>query len=149
VTLKRFRVAASVLIIFNVIGTVVTWTEHLVKPGTSHAHAIFAGTEFTGPLLFIGLWIVFVLLTLAQGKPRIIGVALMAVFAAVFTSGEISELFKRNVGISTGKWHFVLGACVVGIPIALATLICGIGYLVTSRKGPRVERALEHNAQPG
>ena len=140
-TLKRFRVAASVLIIFNVIGTVVTWTEHLVKPGTSHAHTIFGGTEFTGPLLFIGLWIVLVLLTLVHGKPRMIGVALMTLFAAVFTTGEFHELFKRNIGISTGKWHFVLGACVVGIPIALATLISGIGYLVTSRRALRTAPA--------
>ena len=99
-TIKWFRVAASVLIIFNVVGTVVTWTG---KAGTSHTHAIFGGTEFAGPILFIGLWILFVLLTLAQGKPRMIGVALMTVFAAVFTTGEAHELFKSNVGISTGQ----------------------------------------------
>ena len=56
-TTGRFRAAAAALITFNLAGTVLTWTAHLSKPGTSNAHAILNGTEFTGPLFFIAVWI--------------------------------------------------------------------------------------------
>lgn len=55
--LRNFRVAAAVLILFNLIGTVITWTAHLVKPGTANTAAVLSGTEFTGPLVFLALWV--------------------------------------------------------------------------------------------
>jgi hypothetical protein len=55
--LNRLRTATAALILFNVVGTIVTWTTHLTKPGMSNAHAILSGTEFTAPLIFIALWI--------------------------------------------------------------------------------------------
>jgi hypothetical protein len=133
-TLKNFRLAASALIVFNIIGTVVTWTAHLVKPGTSNAHAILNGTEFTGPLLFITLWIVFVLMTLIRGRAATVGAILMTLFALGYAIGETSQLFTGNVGLSSAKWHFVEAASVVGLAIAATTVILGIGQLVTSRK---------------
>jgi hypothetical protein len=132
-TLKNFRIAAATLIVFNVIGTVVTWTQHLVKPGTSNAHAILNGTEFTGPLLFIALWTVFVSMTLTASRVRSAGAILMTLFALIYTIGNTAELFKRNVGLSSNKWHFVLAAAGFGLVISVTTVILGIGYLVKSR----------------
>jgi hypothetical protein len=133
-TINNFRIAASVLIVFNLVGTVVTWTANLVAPGTSKTDAILNGTEFTGPLLFIALWIVFVLMTLIRGVAAKIGVALMTIFALIFTVGETSELFKANVGVGTDQWTFVLAASVVGLVLGATTAVLGIGYLVKSRK---------------
>ena len=132
-TLGNFRLGASVLIVFNLIGTVVTWTDHLVKPGTANGHAFIAGTEFTSPVLFTVLWIVFVVMTLRKSAIGRVGAILMTVSALVFLIGESSELFKSNVGLSSGKWDFVLGASAVGIVLAVATVILGIGHLVRSR----------------
>ena len=132
-TLGNFRRGAWVLIVFNLIGTLVTWTDHLAKPGTANAHAFIAGTEFTSPVLFTLLWIVFVLLTLRKSAIGRIGAILMTVSALVFLIGETSELFKSNVGLSSGKWDFVLGASGVGIVLAVATLILGIRHLVRPR----------------
>jgi hypothetical protein len=136
-TLKNFRAAAEVLIVFNLIGTVVSWTAHLVKPGTSNVHALYAGTEFTSPVIFTAFWIVFVLMMLRAGvfgTVRTVGAILMTLSALIFLIGETSELFKSNVGISSGKWDFVKAASGVGVIIALVTVILGVGYLVTSRR---------------
>jgi hypothetical protein len=133
-TLKNFRVTASVMIIFNVIGTILTWTAHLVKPGTANSHAIYAGTEFTGPVLFIALWIVFVLMTLSKDSVSKIGAVLMTIFALVYGTGETAELFKSNVGLSSAKWNLIIAASCVGLAIAAITAILGIGHLVRSRK---------------
>jgi hypothetical protein len=58
-TSSRFQLAAITLIAFNIVGTVMIWTMHLSKPGTSNAYAILNGTEFTGPIFFIVAWAVF------------------------------------------------------------------------------------------
>ena len=138
-TLKHFRIAAAALIVFNVVGTAVTWTEHLVKPGTGDAHAIFNGTEFTGPLIFIALWTLFVVMTLNEGRVRFAGAILMTLFALVYTIGNTTELFKSNVGLGSSKWHFVLAAAGLGLVISVPTVILGIGYLVKSRTTPSAQ----------
>jgi hypothetical protein len=108
-------------------------TAPLVKPGTSNAHAFLNGTEFTGPLVFITLWVIFVLMTLKAGRVRVAGAILMTLFALIYTIGNTAELFKSNVGLSSSKWDFVLAATGVGLVISVTTVVLGIGYLAKSR----------------
>lgn len=54
-TINRFRIAAYILIGFNILGTLLTWTAHLQKPGTGAASAVADGTQFTGPLIFVAV----------------------------------------------------------------------------------------------
>ena len=133
-TLTNFRIVAVMLIIFSLIGTIVTWTAHLVKPGTPNTEAILSGTEFTAPLVFIASWMVFVLMTRIRGMVGTVGMVLMTLAALVFAIGETTELFKSNIGLNSAKWTFVLAASVVGLAIAVITVVLGIGYLVKSRK---------------
>ena len=132
--LNRFRIAASILILFNAVGTVVSWAAHLSKPGTSDAHAIVAGTEFTGPIIIIALWIGCVAMMLMTGRIATIGLWLMTVFAAVFDFGAITELFKKNIGVTTSKWHFIIGADVVSLAVGLAVAVLGIAVIARSRR---------------
>jgi len=133
-TLNNFRAAASVLIAFCLVGTVVTWSAHLSAPGTARSDAILMGTEFTSPLAFTAAWIVFVLLTFTGGITRKLGVALMTLSALIYAFGDTTELFKSNVGVSDGKWTFIIVATGVGMAIALVTLMLGIGYFVGQRR---------------
>lgn len=77
--LSRFRIAVVILILFNVVGTVVSWAAHLSKPGTSAANAIVGGTEFTGPIIFIALWIGFVVMMSMTGRIVTIGLWVMPI----------------------------------------------------------------------
>ena len=132
--LNRFRIAVAVLILFNAVGTVVSWAAHLSKPGTSAANAIVGGTEFTGPIIFIALWVGFVAMMAMTGRIATIALWLMTLFAAVFAFGAITELFKKNIGVTTGKWHFIIGADVVSLAIALAVAVLGIAAIARSHQ---------------
>jgi len=129
-TSRHFQVAAIVLIVFNVVGTALSWTAHLSKPGTSNLHAVVNGTEFTGPIVFIAAWIVLVAMTWGRGRIATIGTVLMTVFAVLFSAGEISELFKSNIGVSTGKWDVILAATVAGLVIGATTVGLGAAVLM-------------------
>jgi hypothetical protein len=132
--LNRFRIATATLILFNVVGTVVTSTTHLSKPGTSSAHAIMSGTEFTAPLIFIALWIVFVAMMSTKGRAATVGLWLMTMFAAVFAFGDVTELFKKNIGVSSNRWHLILASDVVSLAIGLTVVVFGIAAITSSRR---------------
>ncbi|HVA08160.1 MAG TPA: hypothetical protein VNG12_15590, partial [Acidimicrobiales bacterium] len=117
-TLTNFRIAAWTLIVFNVVGTVATWTAHLDTPGTGNAHAIANGTNFTGPVVFVAVWIAVVLLTMVRGFARTIAIILMTLFALGFGFGEVTEFFQSNHGLGSGRWNIVLAASGVGLAIA-------------------------------
>jgi hypothetical protein len=132
--LNRFRIATAVLIIFNVVGTVVTRTAHLSKPGTSVRDAILGGTEFTAPLIFLVLWIGFLVMMSKTGRIATVGRWLMAAFAAVFAFGDVTELFKKNVGLSASKWHSVLALTGVSLAMGFAVAVLGIIAIASTRR---------------
>lgn len=133
-TFQRFRVAVIALVIFNLAGTLVTWVAHLSKPGTSTSHAWLAGTEFTGPLLFIAIWVASTALLWAGDRAATAGTWLMTLFAALFSVGEISELLKSNVGVSSGKWDAISALAVVGLAIGLLAATLGVVTIVRARR---------------
>ena len=137
--LGRFHVAAAALITFNVVGTVLTWTTHLSKPGTSNAHAVLNGTEFTGPLFFIAIWIAATLMTVAAGRTAMIGTWVMTLFAAGYAFGDITELAKHNVGVTATKWHVIIALDVVGLAFALTAVVVGIMTIASSREAARAQ----------
>ena len=141
-TLARFRNATIALVVFNLAGTVVSWTAHLTKPGTSSAHAIVAGTEFTAPLLFVAFWIVFAVLLSTKSRATTVSLWLMTLFAVGFAFGDVTELLKNNIGVSSGKWHLILFADVVSLSLGLGVAVLGLATIVRSRQDRRA-RALE------
>ena len=136
--MNRFHTAAIALIAFNLVGTVLTWTVHLAKPGTSDMHAVGQGTQFTGPLFFIAAWCVFAAMSYARGRVAVVGTVLMSLAALGFAFGEVSELVQHNVGVSDAKWSFILGASVVGAVLGVATAATGARSLLARRR----ERAI-------
>jgi hypothetical protein len=135
VRLNVFRILAGCLIVYNLAGTIGTWSDHLVKAGTSHAHAIMNGTEFTGPLAYVALWCVFLGLTFFGGRVRIVGVVLMSLAAFTYSIGQITELAKSHIdGLSTHKYHVVIGLTWVGLALAVATVVTGFLYLMGYRR---------------
>jgi hypothetical protein len=136
-TINRFRVAAGVLIGFNVIGTILTWAAGLQKAGTGLANAIGGGTQFTGPLVLVVIAVVAMAATYsARRRLAFVGVLLLALYGAGFSVGEISELFQHNVGISPGRWDVILAGAVIGIVIGIPTAILGAATLLAGRRRP-------------
>jgi len=141
-TLARFRIAAIVLVVFNLVGTVLTWAFELDKPGTSAAHAVAQGTEFTGPLLFVGLWVVLIALMWTHGRAATVSMWLMTLFAFGFAFGDLTELFKSNVGVSGTKWDLILAADVVSLALGLTVGIMGVSTIIHLRR-ERAARRVE------
>jgi hypothetical protein len=134
--LGRFRMATVALIVFNIVGSIVTWTAGLSKPGTSMAHAIAGGTEVTGPLVFIALWIGFAVMMRGTGRAAVVSIWLMTAFGVLFAFGDLTELFKKNIGVSAAKWHFILAADVVSLIMGLAVAVFGVMTIRESRRNP-------------
>jgi hypothetical protein len=134
--LNRFRVATAILILFNVLGAVVTWTVHLSKPGTSAGDAILGGTEFTAPLILIVLWIGFLVMMSKTGRVASVGLWLMTAFAAVFAFGDVTELFKKNIGVSASKWHSILALTGISLALGLAVAVLGIIAIASALRAP-------------
>ena len=132
--MNRFRTAAITLIVFNVVGTLATWTLHLQKAGTSTLHAMAQGTEFTGPTVFIALWCLTVAMTYRAGRIGSVGTVLTTLFALLFTIGESTELAKSNVGISAAKWDAVMIATVLGVALGAATVATGAAAVIARRR---------------
>jgi hypothetical protein len=139
-TLTRFRNATIALIGFNLAGTVATWTFHLAKPGTSAAHAVLAGTEFTAPLLFVAVWIVFAVLLSNGSRSATASLWLMTLFAVGFVFGDLTELFKHNIGVSAAKWHLILAADVLSLAFGVTVAVLGVVTIVRSHR--------DHRSQP-
>lgn len=136
-TLSRFRLAAVTLIGFNIVGTVLTWIAHLQKPGTSLANAIGDGTQFTGPIVLIGIGCLAFGLTFVARQPAVtIGVTLLGLWGLGFAVGECSELFENNVGVSHGKWDVILAGAVVGLVVGLTCAASSLRTLRQSRQTP-------------
>jgi hypothetical protein len=134
-TANRFRAAAWALIGFNVLGTIVTWAAHLEKPKTGAAHAIAAGTAFTGPLLLVALGIIAMVITFSARRWLAgIGIILLALYGAGFAIGEISELFQHNIGMSTGRWDVVIAGSVIGAVIGITEAVLAVQTLVRTRR---------------
>jgi hypothetical protein len=134
-TINRFRVAAGVLIGFNIIGTILTWAAGLQKPGTGLANAIGGGTQFTGPLVLVVIAVVALAATYsARRRLAFVGVLLLALYGVGFSVGEISELFQHNVGIDSGRWDIVLAGAVIGIVVGVPTAILGAATLLAGRR---------------
>jgi len=133
-TFHRFRVAAVALIAFNLIGTLITWAAHLSKPGTGAGHAILQGTEFTGPLAFIALWVACAFMLWANDRVATVGTWLLTVFALGFSVGETSELMKSNVGVSSAKWSTIIVLDVIGLALALTVVALGVLTIIHTRR---------------
>lgn len=145
-TINRFRIAACTLIGFNILGTLLTWAAHLQKPGTGAANAVGAGTQFTGPLIFVALGVVALGLTYSARRALVrTGVFLLALFGAGFAFGETTELFQRNVGISSARWDIVLAGSAIGAIAGLTCAVLGVLALVAHR---RALRQAEQAARP-
>ena len=138
-TINRFRAAAIVLIGFNLAGTLLTWATHLQQARTGAAHAILNGTEFTGPLILAATALVSLGLTYS-GRRWLgpLGVFLIGLWGAGFAIGEISELFKHNVGISSVRWDVVLAGSAIGIVIGLTTAVVAVRLMADRRRRLRV-----------
>lgn len=137
-TINRFRAAAGVLIAFNIIGTILTWTAHLQKPGTSAANAIGAGTLFTGPLVLVALGVVALVLTYSTRRWLArTGIVLLALYGAGFAIGEITELLQHNIGISAGRWDVVIAGSIIGAIIGITEALLAVKALVRSRQADR------------
>jgi hypothetical protein len=134
-TINRFRTAATVLIAFNILGTILTWVAHLQQPDIGVANAVAGGTQFTGPLFLVALGAVALALTFSAHRILVrIGVVLLALFGAGFAIGEISELFQHNVGISAARWDVVLIGSAVGAVIGLTCATLAVLALAAQRK---------------
>lgn len=137
-TANRFRTAAWILIGFNILGTILTWTAHLQKPGTHAAHAMANGTEFTSPLFLVAIGIVAVFLTFSARRWLVgTGLSLLALYGAGFGIGEIVELFKHNVGISAGRWDAVIVGSAIGAIIGFTEAFLVVRTLVSMRRSGR------------
>ena len=137
-TINRFRAAAGVLIAFNSVGTILTWTAHLQKPGTSAASAIACGTAFTGPLVLAAVGVVALVLTYSARRWLArTGIVLLALFGAGFAIGEISELFQHNIGISADRWDVVIVGSVIGAIIGITVAVLAVQALLTPRRPER------------
>lgn len=137
-TINRFRIAAAVLIGFNVVGTILTWLAHLQKPGTGVANAIGGGTQFTGPLVIVAIASLSLVATASPRRwPMRFGAVLIGLWGAGFTIGEISELFQTNVGISAARWDFVLAASVLGGVIGSTTAVLAVRSMRRPAQGRR------------
>jgi hypothetical protein len=133
-TANRFRTAAWALIGFNILGTILTWAAHLQKPRIGAANAIASGTLITGPLLFVVLAIIAMVLTYSSRRRLAgIGISLLALYGAGFAIGEISELFQHNVGISAGRWDVVIAASVIGAIIGITVAVLAVQTLIRMR----------------
>ncbi len=135
-TISHFRTAAVALIAFNLTGTLITWAAHLSKPGTSDAHAILQGTEFTGPLAFVACWIVCAVMLWMTGSAARVAAWLMTLFALAFSVGEVSELVKSNVGVSSAKWNVIIALDAFGLVLALTTVALGALTVARRRRLP-------------
>ena len=137
-TINRFRIAAGTLIGYNIIGTILTWAAHLQKPGTGAANAIAAGTQFTGPLILVGIAIVALAVTFsARRRLALGGVFLLGLYGVGFAFGELTELFQHNVGISPGRWDVVLAGSVIGAVIGISTAVLTAAELAGRRRASR------------
>jgi hypothetical protein len=132
----RFRTAAGVLIAFNLICTVVTWTAHLAKPGTATAHAILNGTEFTAPFVLIVPWIACFAAMFVAGRVARVGRSLMTVFATVYSIGDVTELAKNNIGVSTANWHTIITLDAIGLTLGVLTATLGVLSIAQARRRP-------------
>jgi hypothetical protein len=140
-TINRFRIAATALIGFNILGTILTWVAHLQQPDAGAASAITGGTQFTGPLILVALGAIALALTFSAHRVLVrIGVVLLAVYGAGFAFGEISELFQHNVGISSARWDVVLIGSVIG---AVTGLTCATFAVLTMAAQRRARHAAE------
>jgi hypothetical protein len=134
-TINRFRIAAGLLIGFNILGTILSWAAGLQKPGTGLANAIAGGTQFTGPLVLVAIAIIAMAATYsARRRLALVGVFLLALYGAGFSVGEVSELFQHNVGISSGRWDAVLAGAVTGILVGVPTAVLGVVTLLGARR---------------
>jgi hypothetical protein len=137
-TTNRFRAAAWALLGFNILGTILTWTAHLQKPGTAAVHAIASGTAFTGPLLLVAVGIIAMVLTFSARRwPAVVGISLLALYGAGFASGEVTELFQHNVGISADRWDVVTTGSVIGAIIGITEAVLAAQALVRMRPADR------------
>jgi hypothetical protein len=137
-TINSSRAGAYALLAFNIVGTILTWTAHLQKPGTGVANAIAGGTAFTSPLILIAVGIVALGLTYSSRRRlALTGAILLALYGAGFAFGEITELFQHNVGISTDRWDIVLAGSVVGAVIGIAEAYLVVRTLVRDRRSRR------------
>jgi len=138
-TINRFRAAACVLIGFNILGTILTWTAHLQKSNIGAANAIGGGTQFTGPLFLVALGIVALALTFSPRRWLArTGIFLLTIYGAGFAFGEITELFQHNVGISADRWDIVLAGSVTGAIIGISEAVLAVRAMVRSRRVDRV-----------
>jgi hypothetical protein len=143
-TINRFRIAAAALIGFNILGTILTWVARLQRPGIGAANAVAAGTQFTGPLIFVVLGALALALTFAASRILArIGVVLLAIYGAGFAFGEASELFQRNVGISPARWDVVLVGAVLGAVIGLTCATLAVLALIAQRRASQAAQRPE------
>jgi hypothetical protein len=134
-TINRFRIAASFLIGFNILGTLLTWAAHLQKPGTGAANAVASGTLFTGPLILVAIGAIALALTFSARRALVrVGAVLLVLYGAGFAFGEVTELFQRNVGIGPVRWDIVLAGSVIGVVIGLSCAALGVLALVAQRR---------------
>jgi len=132
---NRFRIAASTLIGYNILGTILTWAAGLQKPGTGAANAIGGGTQFTGPLILVAVAVLALAATFSARRwLALTGVFLLGLFGAGYALGEVSELFQHNVGISAGRWDVVLAGSVIGAVLGIATAVLAVAGLLAARR---------------
>jgi hypothetical protein len=138
-TMNRFRLAAVILVAFNILGSVATWVAGLQNQKLGVADAIGGGTQFTGPLVLLFLALCALGLTYTQGRiTQRIGVVLLGIWGAGFALGDLTQLFQHNDGISAGRWDVVLAGAVIGIVLGLATAACAVRLLVAQRRERRL-----------
>ena len=97
-----------------------------------------SGTEFTAPLIFLVLWVGFLVMMSNAGRVATVGLWLMTLFAAVFSFGEVTEFFKKNIGVSAAKWHLILGLAGIWLAVGLAVTGLGITTIAVVTPGPFV-----------
>jgi hypothetical protein len=61
----------------------------------------------------------------------------MILFAVAFALGDLTELFKNNVGVSAAKRNLVLAADVVSLVVGLTTCVLGIAAIAAARRTTR------------
>lgn len=137
--MNQFRLAAVALIAFNALGSVATWVAGLQNQKLGVANAVGQGTQFTGPLAL--LFLACCALALTYTRSRIlqrIGIVLVGIWGAGFAFGDLTQLFQRNDGISSGRWDVVLAGAVVGIVLGTITATCAVRLLLAQRRERRL-----------
>jgi hypothetical protein len=138
-TMNQFRLAAVVLIAFNIVGSVLTWVAGLQNPKLGVANAIGQGTQFTGPLFFMLVACGALALTYTRNRiTQRIGIIVVGLFGASFALGDLTQLFQHNVGISAGRWDVVLAGAAIGMLLGVAVVTCAVRVLVAQRRERRL-----------